>query len=125
MAKDKEDKKVDVSSVTTTPDTKAGDILVNKGKERVEKSATGTKKVGLHWANYVIIGILILGATFIGLQTSAALKSSASDSTAGLTPESTLPALPELKLNKNHARQGPTVEVNQGEIGRENPFLKP
>ena len=34
------------------------------------------------------------------------------------------PAIPALKLNQDNERQGPVITVNQGAIGKDNPFAK-
>jgi len=36
-----------------------------------------------------------------------------------------LPALPTLQVNQNHQRQGPVVQGDTNDLGRQNPFVQP
>lgn len=38
---------------------------------------------------------------------------------------SSVPSIPELKLNNHHQRQGEIVRANPDKMGRSNPFLRP
>ena len=102
------------------------DTKEKKGKEKSKDKSDllVVKRPSIHWANYVIIGVLAVAVGFVVWQTRLALSPvSASDGQP--VAQATLPPIPTLTLNKNHKRQGPTVQVDEGQIGRDNPFLKP
>ena len=98
-------------------------VPVEETKGKKAKAPKEQKVGGLHPLNYVIVLMLLAGATLVGFATSGVLKAVTPNASANAVP--TLPPIPKLNLNKNHARQGPTVTVDQGAIGRDNPFLKP
>ena len=123
MAKDKEEKKV----VTPAPvESVVPEVVPEKGRDKDKKKKDKEVKVvrqGPHFLNYVIVLVLLAGVAFMALQTNKALNPAGT--TTVKQAEASLPPIPTLKLNKNHARQGPAISVDESQIGRANPFLKP
>jgi hypothetical protein len=80
--------------------------------------------------NWIVIGVILIAVLYTTYATWAALQLPISSSIPvsvaspkarpSVTPDATL-----LNLNNPHQHLGPLVQVDLGNIGRDNPFAKP
>lgn len=64
-----------------------------------------------------LVGVLVLGYLIFATWQGYTVTNNAPIVAATATP-----SLPALKLNQDNTRQGPEIDVNTDEIGKENPF---
>lgn len=92
------------------------------------KTKEATAKRSHHSFDWASIGVSTVGLVVFGygvVTTWHALR--ADDTATSVTAVATAtptPALPALTLNAVHARQGAVIQVDPGEIGRSDPFVK-
>jgi outer membrane biosynthesis protein TonB len=94
----------------------------NGEKKAVPKKIKKTPDI--HPINWVVLLLLAIGVVYTGFATQKALTGPVAD-VAVTTPAPTIAPALVLKLNQNHQRSAPAVQVNQNEIGRNNPLVKP
>ena len=74
-----------------------------------------------------VVSILVLGLVYTVYAGWVAMNSGEENAkgVAIVTPKTTAsPVVPDLLLNSTHQRQGDPIQVNQGDIGKDNPFTK-
>lgn len=84
--------------------------------------ATIVKKKGISLSLNLISFILLTGV--LGYLTYATWNAATAVSEAPIVSDVPTPSLPVLKLNQANKREGPTITVDQGQIGKDNPFSK-
>lgn len=73
--------------------------------------------------NWIVLLVLFLAVAYTGYATHTVLNET--EATVTVPSGAKVADLPTLKLHQNHQRQAPEVQVDQGQIGRPDPLIKP